>query len=505
SMKQGIGVLSRLGVTGEDVASFKKEGVFLYENGTTAALPEKFVSETRTLERSCSDYGAGTYNIIGAYTEEPSGTKQNKLVTELIFTVRRNNNGYLVTYATPNGVTVGEEMIHDEERTALTQIDKDHIYVGFFASRNARVTISDVKLTTIAPEQDEKAKARAITYVDPDYRIESGDYANSSSYTLTFYGNADGLLSISGESGKLVSNVPVKAYEKHRVNVALKTGYNEFDVTFVPDKSFQFDDYTKLSNYGAAVITKSVEYKTLSGSTLYVAPNGRMNGKGTESSPLDIATALKFAGKGQTILLMEGTYKMTSPLRVERGIDGTEKEPIVLKADPKAKTRPVIDFQNRSSGMVFGGDWWILSGFDVTGSMDGQKGIQLSGSHCIVENVQTYRNGNTGLQIARLYASDTFEDWPCDNTVRGCVSFLNADKGYEDADGFAAKLTVGNGNRFESCIAAYNADDGWDLYAKVETGSIGAVLIKDCVSFKNGFVLGEDGKEIAAGNGNGFK
>ena len=69
------------------------------------------------------------------------------------------------------------------------------------------------------------------------------------------------------------------------------------------------------------------------------------------------------------------------------------------------------------------------------------------------------------------------------------TSYLNADAGYEDADGFAAKLTIGEGNVFDGCIAAYNADDGWDLFAKIETGAIGQVVIQNCVAFKNGYVL----------------
>lgn len=58
---------------------------------------------------------------------------------------------------------------------------------------------------------------------------------------------------------------------------------------------------------------------------------------------------------------------------------------------------------------------------------------------------------------------------------------------------------------FRGCIAAYNADDGWDLFAKIATGKIGAVTIEDCVAFKNGYVYDESGSVIDAGNGNGFK
>ena len=57
-----------------------------------------------------------------------------------------------------------------------------------------------------------------------------------------------------------------------------------------------------------------------------------------------------------------------------------------------------------------------------------------------------------------------------------------------------------DGDLLEDCI-----DDGWDLFAKVETGSIGMVTVKNSVAYKNGYVLDADGKDVDAGNGNGFK
>lgn len=80
-------------------------------------------------------------------------------------------------------------------------------------------------------------------------------------------------------------------------------------------------------------------------------------------------------------------------------------------------------------------------------------------------------------------------------------SINDAEKIYVSADGFAAKLTAGDRNVFNDCIAYNNADDGWDLFAKVETGMIGKVKIQNCVAFANGYGL--DGSE--RGNGNGFK
>ena len=178
---------------------------------------------------------------------------------------------------------------------------------------------------------------------------------------------------------------------------------------------------------------------------------------------------------------------------------------IYMVADPEASSRPVFDFGGKCAGMVLAGDYWYFKGFDVTGSADAQKGIQVAGDHNTLDQIETYRNGNTGLQISRYLTTDEFEDWPSYNLILNCSSYENADKGYEDADGFAAKLTVGNGNVFDGCIAHHNADDGWDLFAKVQTGSIGKVTIRNCVAYKNGYVTGDDGKEIDAGNGNGFK
>ncbi|MBQ9899235.1 MAG: hypothetical protein IJM44_07275, partial [Ruminococcus sp.] len=59
------------------------------------------------------------------------------------------------------------------------------------------------------------------------------------------------------------------------------------------------------------------------------------------------------------------------------------------------------------------------------------------------------------------------------------------------------------GNIFDGCIAYNNSDDGWDLYAKTETGPTGVVTIKNCIAFRNGFT--EDGRGYGNCDGNGFK
>lgn len=161
----------------------------------------------------------------------------------------------------------------------------------------------------------------------------------------------------------------------------------------------------------------------------------------------------------------------------------------------------MIDFTGKGSGLSHWGNYWIYRGFDVTGSSDLSKGIEVAGHHNWLEDLHTYRNGNTGIQISGS-ASDTINEWPSYNTIKSCTSYENADTGFEDADGFAAKITTGPGNVFDGCIAYHNADDGWDLFAKNETGSIGKVTIKNSVAYRNGWLANDPSK---TGNGNGFK
>lgn len=497
SMKLGLGAISKLGVTAEDVAGIK--------NGTIT-MPAGYVSKATTLETGAAAKGPGTYNLVGNWNEkaEPAGNLENPL-TDFRLQIQRNNTGYYLRYLDKDNKVIKEVRYYDLERTSLTQIDKDNIYVGFFASRNARITVSNIDLKTITPADDEKAEEREIEYVYPINTIESPAFSNSADYNLVYYGNADGTLVVKDQNGKEVLNKEFKALAKETVALKLNNGKNAFTINFIPDKEYKPGEFKLMTSYDPVTINHTVEYKTVENNNIYVSPNGKSNAAGTKDAPMDIYTAVKIAAPGQKILIKEGTYNLSSTVKVERGINGTADAMIYMIADPEAGSRPVFDFGGKCAGMILAGDYWYFQGFDVTRSADAQKGIQVSGNHNILDRIKAYKNGNTGIQISRYLGTDQFNQWPAHNTILNCSSYLNADKGYEDADGFAAKLTVGQGNVFDGCIAAYNADDGWDLFAKVQSGSIGVVTIQNCVAFKNGYILDENGREINAGNGNGFK
>ncbi|MGN0803831.1 MAG: hypothetical protein ACI4MS_00420, partial [Candidatus Coproplasma sp.] len=173
---------------------------------------------------------------------------------------------------------------------------------------------------------------------------------------------------------------------------------------------------------------------------------------------------------------------------------GTYDNYIIFEpADSTKKT--VLNFKNQifdgtSRGVQMDGSYIYWRGIDVCGA--GDNGMYIGGNYNVVENCEFYNNRDTGLQLGRSQSSYTnINQWPSYNLIKNCTSYNNYDNetAGENADGFAAKLTVGYGNIFDGCVAYRNSDDGWDLYGKPESGNIGCVIIYNCVAFENGFLM----------------
>ena len=488
-------VSQKIGLASQEKTGVTKDNIAAIEANDTATVQANFKSTSYPLEQRYPE----AKNIIGNSTNTPADAGD---ITEMYLTIQKNNTGYFVTYESADGSYSTTKKYYDTE--ALERIDSDYVYAGFFASRNATATFSDITFTTIDPKEDAPAEERPIEKVSVNTYVQSATATGSADYEFLFSANCDGTLSIEDANGEVVvSDVEVKADTLVKpASVTLNKGKNEYKINFTPAEGYKPNgEYSAMESYETVVIDHTVTYKTFgeAGQSIWVAPDAK--GSGSKEDPMSIYDAVKYVMPSQQIVLTEGTYKLESPLKIARGINGTADQMIYMVADPDAKTRPVIDFQGLCTGMTIGGDYWYFKGFDVTGSADGQKGLQVSGSHNTLDQIETYHNGNTGLQISRLNVTDTYAEWPSYNLILNCTSYGNADKGYEDADGFAAKLTVGDGNVFDGCIAHHNADDGWDLFAKVQTGSIGSVTIKNSIAYANGYL--EDGTN--AGNGNGFK
>lgn len=510
SMKLGIGSQEKIGVTNDNIDKLK--------DNDTDTVTNEFKTSMSTLETSKLGGEAGTYNLIGNYTNTDStfaGTTVENPITSIKLTIQKNNTGYFVSYTDANGNTTTKKYYDTE---ALSKLDADNVYVGMFASRTCDVTYTDISLTTIDPADDAPAEERPVEYKDVVLSVSSASTSSSEDYKLKGMSNVDGHVVVT-KGEEVVGEGDVKASEAFAFDTKLKVGDNKFVVTLTPDENFKFGDYELPTSYDPVEVSKTVTYAYFTGDLIYVSAEATAavdeakanetysskaqinSGKGTKGNPIDIYNAVAYAKAGQKILLLAGDYKVANNLLIPFGIDGTSEKPIYMMPE-QAGTRVVLDFAGTTGeGITLCGNYWYIQNIDVTNSANGKDGIHVAGSYNVLDSVNTYNNGNTGIQISRFSNVQAKSDWPAYNTIKNCTSHNNADAGYEDADGFAAKLTIGKGNVFVGCIAHNNADDGWDLFAKVETGNIPSVVIMNCVAYANGYL--EDGTD--AGNGNGFK
>lgn len=502
-----------------------RQGIVAQEKiGSTESYPADYqLAASRQQEKQIplvtfpAENGAGTYNVIGGYKlietadgtgHAPAGTVDEKeLLTDIHLRIVRDNTGYQISYIEEDG-TQHSAQFYDAERANLSAIDKEHIYVGFFVAVRAQITIRDISLTVTSAKNDAPPRLPQVAYeAEPDYRILSADTSNTPDYELIFSANADGCLEILEGTANLLQKphaaMELKAEEQVRIPCRLIPGDNRFVLRFRPEEGYLTEPYIGLTDYGAREIAFTVRYRSYQEAegVIYVAPDAAATGDGSKNSPLDIYTAVCYAAPGQEIWLDGGVYEMSKTLNISRGTDGTESTPIVMRKNPESAQRPVLDFEQEAEGMILSGDYWRLSGFDVTHSANGSYGIHLTGNHNVLEGLNIYNNGNTGLHISSLSLTEEKSLWPADNYILNCTSYGNCDDAYEDADGFACQFTAGPGNVFDGCIAHHNADDGWDLYAKIWLEPLGPVTIKNCIAYQNGYL--EDGTK--AGNGNGFK
>ena len=243
---------------------------------------------------------------------------------------------------------------------------------------------------------------------------------------------------------------------------------------------------------------------------LYVSPSGKSTAAGTQNAPMDLLTAINSISAGYTIWMEEGTYKAYelygAPIVIAESNSGAEGAYKTISSINGGTV--TIDFSGMAElgsnrGIVLDGSYWHFYDIDICNA--GDNGMLLSGDNNIIELCQFYANHDSGLQISRYNTSaDTIDLWSSNNLILNCTAFDNKDEATcENADGFAAKLTCGEGNVFDGCISYCNSDDGWDLYAKPATGSTGVVTIKNSVAFGNGKLTNGEGS--ANGDMNGFK
>ena len=427
-----------------------------------------------------------------------TGTDMFKVGAEYTFTVRKTNDGYEAVATTENGTQTQKLTAND-----FTSVQEDGtVVVGVMVARKIGVKITDIKFT-ISQSKGLATSEVVEDKVTPSIRVYSSNTCGAGEYEYTVVPNCAGTLKVTGSAdGKAISK-EVTADEAVRIPVAVNVGSNTIKAEFEPAAAANITSTTTVTS--ETNVTRKVYGEA--GQTIIVTPDGKTTGDGTEESPLDINTAVSYAQPGQTILMKNGVYDKW--ITINRSVCGTADKPINLVAE-SISTDGTDGVVLSGAGLTVIGSYWHVYGLYVKDSSG--VGIQVSGNYNTIDMCTVNHAANSGIQISRNGGADNYAGiqgklWPTGNLIKNCESFDNCDAGRNDADGFAAKLTCGEGNRFYGCISHNNIDDGWDLYAKSVSGTIGSVTIENCVAYNNGWLTTDDVTAAGYnyGEGNGFK
>ena len=427
-----------------------------------------------------------------------TGTDMFKVGAEYTFTVRKTDDGYEAVATTENGTQTQKLTAND-----FTSVQEDGtVVVGVMVARKIGVKITDIKFTT----SESKGLATSEVVEDkitPSIRVYSSNTCGAGEYEYTVVPNCAGTLKVTGSADGKVVTKEVTADEVVRIPVAVNVGSNTIKAEFEPAAAANITSTKTVTS--ETTVNRKVYGEA--GQTIIVTSDGKTTGDGTEESPLDINTAVSYAQPGQTILMKNGVYDKW--VTINRSVCGTADKPINLVAE-SISTDGTDGVVLSGAGLTVIGSYWHVYGLYVKDSSG--VGIQVSGNYNTIDMCTVNHAANSGIQISRNGGADNYAGiqgklWPTGNLIKNCESFDNCDAGRNDADGFAAKLTCGEGNRFYGCISHNNIDDGWDLYAKSVSGTIGSVTIENCVAYNNGWLTTDDVTAAGYnyGEGNGFK
>ncbi|MDR1231832.1 MAG: hypothetical protein LBK61_10580 [Spirochaetaceae bacterium] len=499
-VKRGVRVYWRQGTKASEDNEYDETG-----NPVTTLYMDSNNTKFGYVPKELPDYTG--YATLPARPDFPAWGSTYRL------TLEKTNNDFRAVIEPPTekgGAETYSVPLYD----ILDGVNKNKYYVGFFAARDACVNVTNIEyFEANAEDCAPYAEPQPILYT-PSLEVLSPETWGGADYLYVKSNVAGGLAvtmngkripaeAITGEWMAEPSNgsaVPftlftVPTYPHHE-------GENVFALMFYPDKTQAvLGEGYGINSIAPLQKTFTVTKQAVLGGTgdIYVAPDGQKWNQGTAGSPLDLETAYLRVFPGQKIIMRDGVYRPVA-VNIPRYNDGKFGQVKTLAAEHRNKA--VIDFgkNTASKGFILAGNYWKIDGIHVRNTPDKVKGLTVMGKNNVVSFVKTYSNGDTGLQISGQNA-EAKRLWPSGNTIEYCESYDNKDAATADADGYAAKLTVGEDNVFSWCVAHHNCDDGWDLFSKRETGAIGAVKLDHCVSYMNGATMAG----FISGDGNGFK
>ncbi|SJN55713.1 Pectate disaccharide-lyase precursor [Vibrio ruber DSM 16370] len=426
----------------------------------------------------------GLINVNATYREgvyQPWGTKGNHIVRDEFIksvpygndiayqmSLSRTDAGYTATYH--YGDISETHPIKGANTNIIAMQDPKHQYVGFFASRNAKVTISNAHLTvhsgtlTKAPAYHPQPEPLVLQPASPN-QSATADYLFQSRASDT------GTFTLYQDKQLLIKDQKVAAGQLFSAATHLKNPTTLFSLHFTPTE-------------GADRSARQYQ-QTVTRVALKDPMHLRVNPTGSHGR-LTLKNAIRLLPTGGTITLEDGEY---GALLIPLTASGQKNQLKTLKAGG--------DHVRFTGDITHQANYWHVSHLEVAGAR-----YIVHGSHNTFDRIITHDASDTGFQITSP-AKSPRAFWASHNLVQDSQSYNNMDPSRINADGFAAKMRIGDGNTFIRCISHHNIDDGWDLFNKVEDGPNGVVTIIDSISYKNGQTL--QVKARGGSRGNGFK
>ncbi|TCQ91515.1 parallel beta helix pectate lyase-like protein [Rahnella sp. JUb53] len=394
----------------------------------------------------------------------------HRLTTPAHFSLRltRTDNSFDVAYAPQGSDQWISQSVAGADR--VTQLDKTGYYVGFFASRNASITVSHAKLTL-----DEAHTQPSAPYVTPSLRarieVMSSPLITRRDSVIQWRTNGDGQLQIDQDGKPLLRQTAVRGGEVMTAPFHAQQPVTPLQIIFTPDNGTPVTLEFPLK---MALVSNPDE--------LHVSPQGEAGNDGSAQHPLDFASAVNLLAPGGTLWLAEGEYPAGV---IPATASGTEQNRKTLRA--------------QGDNVVFNGlkldaSFWNIRDITVT-----QKSFHIAGSYNHIDRVKAHHADDTGIWVASPDGIGRAL-WASHNLISNSESWGNEDPGRKNADGFAVKMRVGEGNRLVNCYSHDNVDDGFDLFNKIEDGPNGSVTIENSLSVhngSNGFKLGGEGLPVA--------
>ncbi len=210
----------------------------------------------------------------------------------------------------------------------------------------------------------------------------------------------------------------------------------------------------------------------------FVSPSGRGAAAGTESDPLDLATAIAGAAgrihPGDKIWLRGGIYRPPNPNGFNSTIAGTAGSPIVIRN--YQGERATVDGKGSEITLAVNGGYVWFWGLEITDSNTTRTTNQTGGVHPNAYGVGVYA---PGVRFINNVVHDTAQGFSAydasnDSVFYGNLSYYNGFVAPDRNHGHGFYMQNVTGTKLlQDNIVGDNADEGFQIYGSGSANVVG--------------------------------